>query len=195
MKRCLVIFGVLALAAVLVVKGLDREPVATAPGYPEALSQTASSVVPWIAPNSPEEAEAIDRFKNYWSQLTEDRVRELLPTVYAENIWFNDTVKTITSRADLMNYMVKTAGHVASCQVEVKDIATSEEGYYVRWEMHIVPKQADPGEVWSSIGLSHIRFNDEGLVVLHQDYWDSAGGMYEHLPGIGWLLRNIRARL
>ena len=51
------------------------------------------------------------------------------------------------------------------------------------------------GETVRSIGMSHIRFNSAGLVILHQDYWDSGGNLFEHIPVVGWLIRRIKARL
>ena len=43
--------------------------------------------------------------------------------------------------------------------------------------------------------MSHIRFGADGKVVLHQDFWDSSGGLFEHVPGLGWMLRKAKARL
>jgi hypothetical protein len=51
------------------------------------------------------------------------------------------------------------------------------------------------GETVQSIGMSHIRFNSAGQVVLHQDYWDSGSNLFEHIPVVGWLIRRIKARL
>jgi hypothetical protein len=32
-------------------------------------------------------------------------------------------------------------------------------------------------------------------VVLHQDYWDSAAGLFEHVPVVGRLIRTVKSRL
>lgn len=44
-------------------------------------------------------------------------------------------------------------------------------------------------------GASRLRFDPEGRVVDHRDYWDAAEELYETLPGLGAVLRMIRARL
>lgn len=41
-------------------------------------------------------------------------------------------------------------------------------------------------------GVSHLRFNAEGKVVRHRDYWDAAEELYATLPGIGWLMRRLK---
>jgi hypothetical protein len=43
-----------------------------------------------------------------------------------------------------------------------------------------------------SIGISHLRFNANNKIILHQDYWDSMQGFYQHLPIIGGVLRWIK---
>ena len=63
------------------------------------------------------------------------------------------------------------------------------------WTMNVRFKKFKKGETVRSIGMSHIRFNSAGQVVLHQDYWDSGGSLFEHIPVVGWLIRRIKARL
>lgn len=44
-------------------------------------------------------------------------------------------------------------------------------------------------------GATHLRFDAEGRIVRHQDYWDAAGGLYEKLPLLGALMRALRRRV
>jgi steroid delta-isomerase len=44
-------------------------------------------------------------------------------------------------------------------------------------------------------GASHLRFDADGKVAWHRDYWDAAEELYARLPGIGWLMRALRRRL
>jgi hypothetical protein len=43
--------------------------------------------------------------------------------------------------------------------------------------------------------MSHLRFNNEGKIILHQDYWDSMQGFYQHIPIIGGVLQWIKSGL
>jgi ketosteroid isomerase-like protein len=43
-------------------------------------------------------------------------------------------------------------------------------------------------------GGSHLRFNADGLVVMHRDYWDAAEELLAKLPLIGAPIRWLRAR-
>jgi len=50
------------------------------------------------------------------------------------------------------------------------------------------------GEAQTVHGGSHLRFDVQGLVCLHRDYWDAAEELYEKLPLIGALMRWLRRR-
>jgi hypothetical protein len=43
-------------------------------------------------------------------------------------------------------------------------------------------------------GASHLRFDAEGRVVLHRDYWDAAEELYEKLPLVKLLMRWLKRR-
>lgn len=44
-------------------------------------------------------------------------------------------------------------------------------------------------------GVTHLRFDADGRVALHRDYWDAAEELYEKLPLIGAMMRGLRRRL
>ena len=44
-------------------------------------------------------------------------------------------------------------------------------------------------------GASHLKFDAQGRVALHRDYWDAAEELYEKLPLLGSLMRWLRRRL
>ncbi len=195
MKAILIFVLIVVSVFFLLIKIVDKSPETPEVDYTAALDLTSPAEVVWPERGGAVEQEGFARFKEFWRDLSEEQVKEWLPQVYAENVWFNDTVKTITNRAELLDYMLHTASMVKSTSVEVRDIATTDAGYYVRWVMTVEPSNTRYGDKWVSIGMTHIRLNAAGEVILHQDYWDSAGGMYEHFPVLGWMIRNIKARL
>ena len=44
-------------------------------------------------------------------------------------------------------------------------------------------------------GVTHLRFDADGRVALHRDYWDAAEELYEKLPLVGGLMRALKRRL
>ena len=43
--------------------------------------------------------------------------------------------------------------------------------------------------------MTHVRFDDQGRVLFHQDYWDAGSVVYERVPVLGSLVRFVKARV
>ncbi len=44
-------------------------------------------------------------------------------------------------------------------------------------------------------GITHLRFDGDGRIVYHRDYWDGSGALAEFVPLVGSILRSVRSRL
>ena len=75
---------------------------------------------------------------------------------------------------------------------EVLSVQEKGNDVFVRWTMHTEFTVMGQSCTIQSIGMSHLRFNSEGKIILHQDYWDSMQGFYQHLPIIGSVLLWIK---
>ena len=185
----------LAVLFVVAITLINRSPEVSAISYSDTLEQTISRAAKLPDDGENGQASVSARFRDLWGDLTVEGIDRMIGQVYAEDVWFNDTIKTVTGRDALKEYLHETATRVARCRVEVDDIAFSGGNYYVRWRMTVVPHDASESDAWRSTGMTHLRFNADGQVLMHQDYWDAASGLYEHLPVFGWMMRNIKARL
>ncbi|MCS6805391.1 MAG: nuclear transport factor 2 family protein [Acidobacteriota bacterium] len=163
--------------------------------YDEALIRTDPSRLGTIKKGSTAESAAIERFKDFFSVLSEQNVRAKVRQVYAAEAYLNDTLKEISGIDQIEAYFLKSARAVEECTVEMLDVAESNGNYYFRWVMCIRFKKFKPNQVCCSRGMTHIRFNSSGQVVFHHDYWDAAGGLFEHIPVVGTVIRAIKARL
>lgn len=148
------------------------------------------------AAGSPEEARALGAFAAFFSSFEADRLERLLPATYAEDIWFNDTLKTLVGREALAHYLADSADAVEHCAVEILDSTRNAHGeHLVRWRMAIRFKRFKTGLDTHSIGVSHLRFDADGRVVYHQDYWNAADGLFRHIPVLGWMIDAVLRRL
>lgn len=142
------------------------------------------------------ETDALSRFAGFFSSFAADRISRLLPTTYADDIYFNDTLKAIRGRDSLAHYLGESAAAVEDCRVEILDTTRTAEGeHLVRWKMMIRFKRFRRGVDTWTVGLSHLRFDASGRVVYHQDYWNAADGLYEHVPLLGSMIRWIKSKL
>ncbi len=149
-----------------------------------------------FATGSETETLALARFRRFFADFSPAKVQSLLEQTYAADVWFNDTLKTVRGAEALKHYLSESAAAVEACRVEIDDICNNGAGdYHVRWSMMIRFKRFKRGQDTHSIGISHLRFDRDGRVVLQQDYWDAAQGLFEHVPLLGTMIRAIKRRL
>lgn len=146
--------------------------------------------------DSAAEAAAIENFKQFFSSFAGDRIDKLLASTYADDIYFNDTLKTIRGLDNLAHYLKESAEAVEECRVEVLDVSrTQDNDHYFRWKMMIRFKKFQKGRDTWTVGMSHLRFNADGLVIYHQDYWNATDGLFRHIPILGSLINAVIKRL
>jgi hypothetical protein len=134
---------------------------------------------------------AVSRFAALYGDLSEPNVQARVREVYAEDAWFNDTIATEVGIDAIEHYLLKTARGAELVQAKIDDVAVSGADCYVRWTMEIRAKNLAGGRPIITSGISRLRFDPAGRVVLHQDYWNPAAGIYQHLPLLGPAIRFV----
>ena len=142
------------------------------------------------------EAEALARFAAFFSSLAPDRVQSLLAQTYAKDVYFNDTLKAVRGVEALGHYLRDSAEAVEDCRVQIHETTRTAHGeHLVRWSMMIRFKKLRRGVDTWTVGMSHLRFDAQGHVVYHQDYWNAADGIFQHIPLLGTAIAAIKRRL
>lgn len=163
--------------------------------HEEALAASDPKRVGAPAPGSAQETAAVQRFAAFISDLSTGTIRAQIRQVYAPQLYFNDTLKTIRDVDTLEKYFLSSDDALTHYALNVEQATSTPEGVYVRWRMDVTFRRFRKGEVQSSIGISHIRFDKDGRVIYHQDYWDSGSNLYAKIPVLGWMIRAIKNRL
>lgn len=146
--------------------------------------------------DSDREREALSNFAAFFSSFVPDRVDRMLDATYAPDVYFNDTLKSIRGNVALKHYLSESAAAIEDCRVTIEESTRTASGeYLIRWRMMIRFKRFRRGVDTWSVGVSHLRFAADGRVAYHQDYWNAADGLYEHIPLLGGMIRWIKRRL
>ena len=147
-----------------------------------------------LAPSEPnaQSNKRIQAFFKLYDQLDDGSIDKQIAETYAEKIYFNDTLVTIHDRENLSQYLKHTQQQLDSIKLQVLSVQDNGKDVYVRWLMQTKFKAMGQAIDIQSIGISHLRFNADNKIILHQYYWDSMQGFYEHLPLIGGVLRWIK---
>lgn len=145
---------------------------------------------------SPAELAALERFKGFLKGIGDAGfIKENTSRVYSANAFLDDTLVVHRGADSIRDYFVKTAGNMSACEVVIDDVSKSGENYYVRWTMKFSAPAMSGGQPVHSVGVSQVRFDQDGRVAFHQDFWDSAKNFYAHLPVAGGVIGFIRKRL
>ena len=151
---------------------------------------------PTVVVGSPAERQGIERLKLFLSRIDAEAVRSQTLTVYAPDAYLNDTLVSRRGATNIQTYFQATVEAAESITANIEDVSRSADGfYYVRWTMDVRMKKVAAGETIRTLGMTLVRFDDQGRVLIHQDYWDSAAGLWDHVPGIGRGIRWIKGRL
>jgi hypothetical protein len=164
--------------------------------HAEMLARTTPEVIGGrLTPDSPEEREALERFARFFSDMTPERVRNEIDAVYAADAILHDTLATHLGLAAIKPYFLKTAERAGGVRVTIDQTIREDYDYYIRWTMDITWSAFRKGETTRSVGMSQLRFDAEGRVVLHHDFWDSTSGFFQYLPLLGPLIRWIKRKV
>lgn len=158
--------------------------------------QLAKSGMSGFTAGGADEAAALERFKGFLKGIGDAKfITENTLKVYTADAFLDDTLVVHHGAAAIQEYFVKTAANMSHCEVTIDDVSKSGENYYVRWTMVFSAPAMSGGKPVHSVGISQVRFNREGRVSFHQDFWDSGKSFYSHLPVAGGVIGFIRKRL
>jgi len=145
---------------------------------------------------SAEEKAAISRFTSFLKNLgNSSYIEKETANTYAEGAYLDDTLVTHHGPEEIKKYFLNTAATMTSFELKILDTVRSGPDHYIRWEMIFAAPKLASGEEVHSVGMSQVRFNSQGQVSFHQDFWDSGKNIYGKIPVVGGLINIIRNRI
>jgi hypothetical protein len=188
--------AILALIGIAILLSSKMEPNKTAQfvkDYRAALSNAGES---GPSAGSTAESLAIQRFTDFLKNVGDKvYVEDQTSKVYAEGAYLDDTIATHYGPAEIRSYFLQTAETMTSFEVNILDSVRSGADHYISWEMIFAAPKLANGEPIHSVGISQVRFDENGRVVFHQDFWDSGRHIYGQIPVVGGMIGIIKDRM
>jgi len=153
--------------------------------YAEAVVTHSGAAIP---------SDGANRFVSFFARFDEPDIGDRVDALYAEQIYFSDTMFLTRDRAALRSHFQRMQGAGRRIDVTIDDIVTSGENLYLRWRMHF-DIDADGTRRSNTIGMTLLRFDPDGRISFQQDFWDSAEGFYRHVPLLGWGIDSVATRV
>jgi len=114
--------------------------------------------------------------------------------LYADDLYFSDTLLTSEDKAQVVRHLESMLDATQHLEVRILDTQQTGADAYLVWQMTATFVPVSQPVTGYSVGVTHLRFNDAGQIVLHQDFWDASAGFYEHIPILGTIIRTINGR-
>lgn len=119
----------------------------------------------------------------------------VLPEFYAANVTFEDPLGTIQGLPALTAYYEQMYKNVEEIHFDITDEVEQGDKHMVMWTLRMRVKGLNKGEEVSCKGNSFLRFDQDGLVVYHRDYFDMGEFIYQHVPVLRFFVRQVNKRL
>ena len=141
------------------------------------------------------EKHGIQAVKNLFEDYSTESIRDYAPSAYAEDLYFRDGFKELTRRDDIVAYLLHGAEPLRECTFVFQQVTRDGIDFYFRWIMTVSLDSDPEGYADQALGMSHIRFNEDGQVVFQQDYWDPTDVLYRRIPIAKGLIKMVKDRL
>ena len=136
--------------------------------------------------------QATDNLATFFETLSPQSVAQL-HTIYDAQARFKDPFNEVSSLAGVQRVFAHMFETLEQPRFLVLDALAQCDQCFLSWDF-VFQRQAQK-EPMRIHGSSHLRFDVDGRVAYHRDYWDTAEELYEKLPLLGALMRWIKRRL
>jgi steroid Delta-isomerase len=138
-------------------------------------------------------SEALSRLVKFYETLDEAQLADI-DMVYASDASFKDPFNEVRGIAEIRAIFKHMFVQVAEPRFVVIDTVEREAQAFLTWEFRFRMLRFDTATTQVIRGASHVRFDADGRVTMHRDYWDAAEELYEKLPILGALMRWLKRR-
>lgn len=136
---------------------------------------------------------AVERIVHYFETLAPDGVAQI-PALYSPHARFVDPFNDVTGLRAIEAIFTHMFVALEEPRFVVNERIVQGSQCFLTWDFHFCFKGFLGGSAQVIRGSSHLVFSEEGLVILHRDYWDAAAELYEKLPVVGSLMRWLKKR-
>jgi steroid Delta-isomerase len=146
--------------------------------------------------NTPHNPAATDlhlaRLVHFYENLSPETL-DNLHTVYTDAVKFKDPFNDVQGLNPLRRIFQDMFVHVQLPRFKVQEAIGHDNQGFLIWEFTFV-KKGLPSPMCIR-GSTHVRFNHEGRVDWHRDYWDAAEELYCKLPVVGGVFRWLQRKM
>jgi steroid delta-isomerase len=134
---------------------------------------------------------AVDALVPFYEQLQPEDIQRF-DTYYRHDASFRDPFNHVNSTQGIKRIFSHMFTQVRDPAFRVTKVIIGEGDAILFWTFHFRFKGLGCKRTQTLAGVTHLAFDETGLVTLHRDYWDAAEELYGRLPVIGTLMRGLQ---
>lgn len=136
----------------------------------------------------------LDALIQFYHAISPETVARF-PDFYSENAYFKDPFNEVRGVAAIQRIFTHMFKQVDEPRFVVVEQVADAAGAMLVWEFSFRVRLWGKGQAQVMRGVSHLKFDADGRVNFHRDYWDTGEELYMKLPGLGTLMRGLRRAL
>ena len=134
-----------------------------------------------------------DNVVQFFSMLTPAALAQL-GTYYTADASFKDPFNEVRGLPAIQHIFEHMYVALDNPHFVVTDRVVQGNQCFLVWDFKFRFKRFDTRTEQTVRGTSHLRFEADGKINYHRDYWDAAEELYEKLPWVGGLMRWLKKR-
>ncbi len=135
--------------------------------------------------------ERLDAFVRFFEQLDRHDLQSL-DQFYAPQAYFKDPFNEVRGPDEIRRLFEHMYQVLEQPRFVITERVVQLPQCVLMWEFRFRFRRFDRQHEQVVRGSSHLRFDAQGQVHYHRDYWDAAEELYEKIPGLGLLMRWLR---
>lgn len=135
----------------------------------------------------------LQAFLDFYNSLSANGL-DAIADYYAEQVQFIDPVHEINSRSALQHYLAHGYQRLNYARfTPVSGLCQGERGF-LSWQMRFSHPAFAKGQEILVHGSTELAWQD-GRICYHRDYYDLTEMVYQHIPVLGWLTRQVKQKI
>lgn len=106
----------------------------------------------------------INTFVKVFSNYEKNELIKSMPDLYSNDAFLNDRIMSVYGLDEISNYFENSFDKLENIKFEISDVVLGKKEAYIHWIWKLNDSDL--------LGISRIRFNEEGKIIYQQDYWD-----------------------
>lgn len=134
-----------------------------------------------------------ERVRAFFESISPEAVRRI-GEIYAVDAYFKDPFNEVRGVEAIRRIFAHMFAQVDSPRFVVRAVVAEGNSTFLTWDFRFLSRRLGKAEQVIR-GATHLRFDADGRIEYHRDYWDPAEELYEKIPFFGVLMRAVKRQV